>query len=169
MPSNNTVARIDPEGGVTRTTTGSGVGPTGVAVGEDAVWVANSLSGTVSRLDPRTGDVEATVEVGEAPTDVVVADGLVWVTVQQRSAPVPTDARRRRAHDAGGDPGPADPAIDTDYQRVVATCGSLYTVREDGRFGPSWPTESRSTRRTGARTRSAFGPGSGSPLPRTSA
>jgi peptide/nickel transport system substrate-binding protein len=31
-----------------------------------------------------------------------------------------------------GDPGPADPALDTDYQRVVATCGSLYTVGDDG-------------------------------------
>jgi YVTN family beta-propeller protein len=132
---NNSVAKIAPQGGVTGTTR-VGRRPTGVAVGEGAVWVANSLSGTVSRLDPRTGDVEATVEVGEAPTDLVVANGLVWVTVQQRSAPAPPKRGGVARVMVAGDPGPADPAIDTDYQRVVATCGSLYSVGEDGRLRP---------------------------------
>lgn len=132
----NTVARVDPGDSSVTGTTKVGRRPTGVAVGEDAVWVANSLSGTVSRLDPRTGDVEATVDVGEAPTDVTVADGLVWVTVQQRSAPAPTRRGGVARVLLAEDPGPSDPALDTDYQRVVATCGSLYSVREDGGLRP---------------------------------
>ena len=132
----NTVAKIDPGDSSVTGTTRVGRRPTGVAVGEDAVWVANSLSGTVSRLDPRTGAVEATVDVGEAPTDVTVAGGLVWVTVQQRSAPAPVRRGGVASMLLAEDPGPADPALDMDYQRVVATCGSLYSVREDGRLRP---------------------------------
>jgi YVTN family beta-propeller protein len=132
----NTVAKVDPESSSVTGTTTVGRRPTGVAVGEDAVWVANSLSGTVSRVDPRTGQVEATIEVGEAPTDVTVAGGLVWVSVQQRSGPAPIARGGVARMMLAEDPGPADPALDTDYQRVVATCGSLYTVGEDGRLRP---------------------------------
>jgi peptide/nickel transport system substrate-binding protein len=127
---------VAPDGSGVTGTTRVGRRPTGVAVGEGAVWVANSLSGTVSRLNPRTGDVEATVEVGEAPTDVTVAGGLVWVTVQQRSAPAPPARGGVARVVLADDPGPADPALDTDYERVVATCGSLYSVGEDGRLRP---------------------------------
>ncbi|HKP20931.1 MAG TPA: BTAD domain-containing putative transcriptional regulator [Thermoleophilaceae bacterium] len=154
------VARIDPEDGGVTTTTRVGRRPTGVAVGEGAVWVANSLSGTVSRLDPRTGEVEATVDVGEAPTDLVVADGLVWVTVQQRSAPAPPTRGGVARLVMAADPGPQDPALDTDYQRVVATCGSLYTVREDGTLLPELarakPAVSRDERTYTFRVRSGF-------------
>jgi YVTN family beta-propeller protein len=132
----NTVAKVDPDGGGVTGTTRVGRRPTGVAAGEGAVWVANSLSGTVSRLNPRTGDVEATVEVGEAPTDVAVAGGLVWVTVQQRSAPAPLRRGGIARAVLADDPGPTDPALDTDYQRVIATCGPLYIVGEDGRLRP---------------------------------
>jgi YVTN family beta-propeller protein len=128
----DTVAQVDPRSGAVTGVTRVGRSPTGVAVGEDAVWVANSLSGTVSRLDPRTGSVEATIDVGESPTDVAVAGGLVWVSVQQGATPGgPIRGGVARVL-LSQDPGPADPALDTDYQRVVATCGSLYTVAEDG-------------------------------------
>jgi YVTN family beta-propeller protein len=132
----DTVAKVDPDGSGVTGTTKVGRRPTGVAVGEDAVWVANSLSGTVSRVNPQTGEVEATVDVGEAPTDVTVAGGLVWVTVQQRSAPPPAARGGVARVVLADDPGPADPALDTDYQRVIATCGSLYTVGEDGGLRP---------------------------------
>ncbi len=56
--------------------------PVAVAVGADAVWVANAGDGTVSRIDPGTRTVVETIEVGNRPSGIVVADGLVWVTVQ---------------------------------------------------------------------------------------
>ena len=59
-----------------------GQGPTAVAVGEDAVWVANTGDGTLSRIDPETNEVERTVEVGNAPSGLALADGLLWVSVQ---------------------------------------------------------------------------------------
>ena len=128
----DTVARVDPGSGAVTGTTRVGRAPSGIAVGEGGVWVANSLSGTVSRLDPRTGRVEATIDVGEAPADVTVAGGLVWVSVQQGAEPGgPVRGGVARVL-LSLDPGPADPALDTDYQRVIATCGSLYTVGEDG-------------------------------------
>ena len=125
----DTVARLDPETAAVTDTIGVGRRPTGVALGEGAVWVANSLSGTVSRIDPRSGREEATVEVGEAPQSVTVAYGLVWVSVQQRATPegprpkAPGDVARLLVL---ADPGPTDPAVDLDFQRLNATCALLY-------------------------------------------
>ena len=44
-----------------------GNGPTGIAFGSGAAWVANSLDGTVSRIDPETNSVAAVIPVGERP------------------------------------------------------------------------------------------------------
>ena len=54
-------------------------GPTGIAVGQGGVWVANSLDASVSHIDPESGDVLATIAVGDAPVDVAVDDTGVWV------------------------------------------------------------------------------------------
>jgi YVTN family beta-propeller protein len=61
-----------------------GDGPTAVALGAGAVWVANTAAGTVSRIDPKTKTVVSTIRVGAAPSGIVVAAGLVWVAVQAR-------------------------------------------------------------------------------------
>jgi DNA-binding beta-propeller fold protein YncE len=85
------VVNFDEEGTVTRLNveTGRMVGepirvgeePKGVAVGADAVWVANSGDGTVSRIDPDSGEVVGEpIEVGGTPGKLVVSDGIVWVT-----------------------------------------------------------------------------------------
>jgi peptide/nickel transport system substrate-binding protein len=58
---------------------GVGAGPTGVAVDEGAVWVANRDDHTVSRIDLRTKTVRQTVRVGGGPTAVAVGAGAVWV------------------------------------------------------------------------------------------
>ena len=58
--------------------------PTALAVGEGAVWVANTAAGSVSRIEPATNQVVHTIEVGNAPAGIVVAAGFVWVTVQAR-------------------------------------------------------------------------------------
>jgi peptide/nickel transport system substrate-binding protein len=56
-----------------------GTSPSGVAVGEDAVWVTNSDSNSVSRIDPQSHDVKQTIAVGNSPSGVAVAGGFVWV------------------------------------------------------------------------------------------
>ena len=57
-----------------------GENPTGIAVGEGAVWVVESGGPSVSRISPGTGEVVDTIEVGNGPTDVAVGEGAVWVT-----------------------------------------------------------------------------------------
>jgi peptide/nickel transport system substrate-binding protein len=57
-----------------------GSNPSGVAIGDGAVWVSNNLSGTVSRIDPAAGRVVQTIPVGNAPAGVAVGYGSVWVT-----------------------------------------------------------------------------------------
>src|SRR3954470_18473131 len=47
---------------------GVGRGPQGVAVGENSVWVTNTVEGTVSQIDPHTSRVTATIRVGRGPT-----------------------------------------------------------------------------------------------------
>ena len=75
------MTRIDPGSLSTHTIT-VGAGPTGIAAGAGAVWVANRLEKTVSRIDPETRTVTRTIPVGNPPEGVAVASGLVWVTVQ---------------------------------------------------------------------------------------
>ena len=50
----------------------------GVAVGEGAVWVANSVDGTVSRVDP--GEHATTIALGAPPRGVVAAYGSIWTS-----------------------------------------------------------------------------------------
>jgi len=52
--------------------------PANVAVGEGAVWVANTQHGTVARIDPATRKV-TTIKVGQTPSGVAVGAGAVWV------------------------------------------------------------------------------------------
>jgi YVTN family beta-propeller protein len=77
----DTVTRIDLSTNSTRTIE-VGDGPTAVAVGARAVWVANTGARTVSRIDPATNEVVETIEVRSAPAGLAVAEGLVWVTAQ---------------------------------------------------------------------------------------
>jgi YVTN family beta-propeller protein len=58
-----------------------GQGPSDIAVGEGAVWVANYLDGTVSRIDPATNAVAEAFPVGRWPDHVAVGEGSVWVTL----------------------------------------------------------------------------------------
>jgi YVTN family beta-propeller protein len=55
------VARIDAATGSILAEVTVGDTPTSIAVGEGAVWVANTGDGTVSRIDPATNEVTASV------------------------------------------------------------------------------------------------------------
>jgi DNA-binding beta-propeller fold protein YncE len=57
-----------------------GNGPTGIAFGEDRVWVANGQDGTVSSIDPETNQV-GTLQLGFRPAAVAVVQGAVWVAL----------------------------------------------------------------------------------------
>jgi YVTN family beta-propeller protein len=59
-----------------------GDGPTAVATGPAAVWVANTAEGTVSRIDPATNEEAERIDVGSAPAGIAVGEGYVWVTAQ---------------------------------------------------------------------------------------
>ena len=59
-----------------------GNGPTGIAFGDGAAWVANSLDGTVSRIDPDTNSVTAAVPTGNGPDAVAVDARGIWVSNQ---------------------------------------------------------------------------------------
>ena len=54
--------------------------PSAIAVGEDAVWIANGVdSSTVSRIHPRTAAAVETITVGRSPRALAIGAGAVWV------------------------------------------------------------------------------------------
>jgi len=74
-----------------QTGTASGLSSTAVAVGEAAVWVANTFvpgsvfktstkRGSVSRINPQTNVVVTTIPVGHEPFAIAAGYGAVWVT-----------------------------------------------------------------------------------------
>src|SRR3954470_23585956 len=71
------VVRVDASGAITPITVGRG--PSAIAVGRKAVWVADALDGTVKPIDPETSSVITTVKVGAAPAAIAEGDGSVWV------------------------------------------------------------------------------------------
>jgi YVTN family beta-propeller protein len=74
----NTLARIELDDGEVAGGIPVGLWPTGVAVGQDAVWVANQDSGTVSVVDPVTNQVFDLGSRGR-PTAIAVGEDAVWV------------------------------------------------------------------------------------------
>jgi class 3 adenylate cyclase/streptogramin lyase len=77
--SGPTLFKVDPETLGTSETFTVGRGPSGVAIGEGAVWVANSRDGTVSRVDLEDGEQE-TVELGAVPGGIITDFGDVWAS-----------------------------------------------------------------------------------------
>jgi YVTN family beta-propeller protein len=75
----NSAGFIDPASNSLVANVDVGSTPTGVAVGEGAVWVTNASDGTVTRIDPATRTVRQTIRVGSAPTGIAVGAGAVWV------------------------------------------------------------------------------------------
>jgi YVTN family beta-propeller protein len=77
--SANAVGVLDPDGGDVAAEIPVGAAPGGVAVGEGAIWVANTGADSVSRIDPDTNDVRQTIEVGGGPAGIAAGAGAVWV------------------------------------------------------------------------------------------
>ena len=76
----NSVGRIDLSSGKIVSAIPVGASPGGVAVGEAAVWVANTDDNTVSRIDPQTNNLRQTISVGGGPAAVATGAGAVWFT-----------------------------------------------------------------------------------------
>ena len=73
----NLVVRVDSSGAITQIPVGRG--PSAIAVGKRAVWVANALDGTVKSIDPATSAVITTIPVGSTPTAIATDGDSVWV------------------------------------------------------------------------------------------
>ena len=98
-PEANVLVRIDADGTTTRIPVGRG--QSAVAVGENAVWVADALDDTVKPIDPAPDSVITTIPVGSAPSAI---------------AP----RRRKRVRVANGGDGTLT-RIDARRERVTAT------------------------------------------------
>lgn len=57
--------------------TGHGAGR--IAVGADAIWVANTISETVTRISRRDARVDSHTELGKAPASIAVGGENAWV------------------------------------------------------------------------------------------
>jgi YVTN family beta-propeller protein len=73
------IVRVDPATSAVKARINVGNEPSGIAVGDGAVWVADDLDATVSRIDPATNGVTATVPVGPGASGIAVGNGAVWV------------------------------------------------------------------------------------------
>ena len=86
------MVELDPRTGAPLGSFAVGNGPSAVAVGPGAVWVANRTDGTVSRIDPETGVAE-TQRVGGAPSALVADERGVWVANSGDQTVVHVDSR----------------------------------------------------------------------------
>jgi YVTN family beta-propeller protein len=76
----NSVGRIDPRRDGIAGATLVGSGPTLIAAGEGAVWVANFDDKTLSHIDPATGREVRRISADGTPTGLAVGAGGVWIT-----------------------------------------------------------------------------------------
>jgi YVTN family beta-propeller protein len=72
--ADSTVVRVRPRGDPGF----AGTAPAAIAVGEGAVWVANSGDNTVTRISPGTGSAVGIYQVGRRPSGIAVGAGSVW-------------------------------------------------------------------------------------------
>jgi serine/threonine-protein kinase len=87
VPTVNTAGLFDPAKGDFTKAIPVGQDPTGVAVGEGAVWVISQADGTVQRIDPEASDpVVANKSTGGTPTGIAAGEGAAWITTGFGSA-----------------------------------------------------------------------------------
>ena len=76
-PSSGLLTRLSPNTARKVQQVDPNAGPTGIAVGPEAVWLTDSFAGTVTRVDP-TG-LLTPLGVGHGPSGIAVGPGAVWV------------------------------------------------------------------------------------------
>ena len=74
------VGRVDPVAGKMAVEGYPDGRPSAIAVGDDAVWIANGVdSSTITRVQPQTAAGVETITVGQAPRAIAAGAGAVWV------------------------------------------------------------------------------------------
>ena len=86
------MVELDPRTGAPLGSFAVGNGPSAIAVGPGAVWVANRSDGTVSRIDPETGVAENR-RIGRTPSALVADERGVWVANSGDQTVVHVDSR----------------------------------------------------------------------------
>ena len=104
-------------------------GPTTVAVGAGAAWVANRRSGTVTPIDPRTGERGEPVFVGRRPGGIAVAGRTVLVMVEDGRALARLDATTREV------PGSTVPGEYLSGGDLVSGEGGVWAAMSSGEIG----------------------------------
>ena len=74
----------------------TGGGPGAIAVGDDAVWVAERFAGKVARIDPSRDRIITEIRVGAAPSALAVIGHSVWVANSGDGTLSQIDARTNR-------------------------------------------------------------------------
>ena len=119
----NLVRRIDASSGQVETIE-VGINPEGIAVTDDAVWVANHRGGDVTRIDRETNRVVASIEVGpkgpSGPQNLGAGAGSIWVGVPSMSAVVRLDPGANKVQKT----------IDVDIPGVIP-CGQFAVSETD--------------------------------------
>jgi YVTN family beta-propeller protein len=111
---NSELGQIDPRRNASVATGIAGSSPAAIAVGEGAVWVANSDDNTVSRMLPETATTVSTINVGRQPSGVAVADGIVWITDRGDNVVTRYDARSGSSTNISVGVGPIGIAVGED-------------------------------------------------------
>jgi YVTN family beta-propeller protein len=79
---NSVLGSINPRTNDLLITGYAGGSPSAIAIGEGAVWVANSGDNTISRILPETATAVGTTTVSRQPRGIAIGDGALWVTAR---------------------------------------------------------------------------------------
>jgi serine/threonine-protein kinase len=120
------LARIDPRSNrLSRPPGPVGREPVDVAVGLDAIWIADRARNEVVRVSPRTLRIEARIRVGAGPSVLAVTGAFVWVANSTDRALTRIDPGRNETVGA-----PVE--IGKEIDDLVAGAGSLWLAGGDG-------------------------------------
>jgi YVTN family beta-propeller protein len=92
-PSTGLLTRLDATTGRVAQRLDPSASPSGIAIGEGAVWVTDNLADNVTRVDP-TGALTP-IAVGNGPSGIAVGEGGVWVADSLDNALVRIDPNTR--------------------------------------------------------------------------
>jgi YVTN family beta-propeller protein len=131
----DSVSRIDGDTAVVKDTTLVGDNPKGIAVTDEAVWVANAGDGTVSRVAFATEDEEK-IKVGGEPRGVVAFSGSIWVADGARDAVIQLDEKGNEIQTIAVGAGPEGITVAPEAETVWVANGEADTVTEITITGP---------------------------------